>query len=326
MKLQNLRIKSLRDNTTGKTQITDFMFMYSPIEFVMYNNTNIKLKIFRFELEMDKHSKMKQAICYRLFKKHGVILSPAKLESLFESYILPDDIIKFIEEDREYFDKFEEIVEVHDDIRNAFGIYKVLRNYFEENGKYHYKKVKITEDGGQVKEIDTIDYYEPNDPDLFTIIIVDNINLLSPEKGMTKYDTIEKFSSDYMVRLRNRFGAIPVIIQQQTLGKESNESIKLDRTKASADGLADNKSTSKDCNVMFTLYSPFRNKIQTYNKYDITKLRDRYRELSIEANRDGIMCTTDLYFDGAINFFSELNKSELMTDSIYSQIAKGGYK
>ena len=46
-----------------------------------------------------------------------------------------------------------EIVEFYDDIRNSFGIYKVLRNFFESNGKYHYKKAKITEDNGEVKEI-----------------------------------------------------------------------------------------------------------------------------------------------------------------------------
>lgn len=306
---------------SGKTQITDYLFMYGAIDFILSNQTNIKLKIFRFELEMDKHSKYKQAICYRLFKKYGLILSPAKLESLFKNYVLSDDIVKFIEEDKEWFDKFEEIVEIHDDIntRNPFGIYKVLRAWFENNGTYIYKKVKITSDSGKEEEIDTIDYYKPNDPNLFTIIIVDNINLLSSEKGSSLYDTIGKFSSDYMVRVRNRWGGIPVIIQQQALSKESNDSIKLDRTKPSADGLSDNKATSKDCNLMLTIYSPFRNKIRNYNDYDITKLKDTHRELSIELNRDGIMCSTDLYFNGAINYFEELKNSNEIDYKYYEK-------
>ena len=44
------------------------------------------LKIFSFNLEMSKESKMRQVIAYRLYKKHQIRLAPRKLQSLYEDY------------------------------------------------------------------------------------------------------------------------------------------------------------------------------------------------------------------------------------------------
>jgi hypothetical protein len=58
---------------------------------------------------------------------------------------------------------------------------------------------------------------------------------------------------------------------------------------------------------MIGLFAPARYKIKSHNSYDITKLNDNYRELSIILNRKGISnATVDLYFNGACNFFREL--------------------
>lgn len=303
----------------GKTQISDFMFIYNPINFILENDTNIKLKIFDFNLEMSKEKKIKQAIVHKLFVDYGVTLSVRELDSIYNDRILPDRLVEHVEKFREWFAKFESIVTFIDDIRNGYGIYKYIRGFFEENGHYEYKKAIISEEGTP-REITTIDRYIPNDPDLFVIILIDNINLLIPEKGQTLFESIGKFSSDYMVRVRNRWFGIPVIIQQQALSKEGNDSIKIDRTEPSADGLADNKATSKDCDILLTIYSPFRNRKQTYLQYDITKLKDNYRRLAIEFDRNGQACETSLFFNGAVNYFSELPKAEEMTDEIYKQL------
>jgi len=306
----------------GKSQITDFMFMLSPVEFVLTHQTNIKVKILYFSLEMSKELKMKQAIVHRMYMKHNIRYTVRRLESLYSTDILPDDMLRLIEEDKPWFEKFESVVEFIDDIRNPFGIYKYLRSYFEQRGHYEYKKVWITEDSGEKKQIDTIDRYIPDDKDLFTIIIIDNVNLLRSEKKATLYETIEKFSSEYMIRVRNLWGGIPVIVQQQALTKESNESIKMDRLEPSADGLADYKATSKDVDIMLTLYSPFRHKIRRYLNYDITRLKDSYRRLAVEFDRNGEPCETSLYFDGAVNYFKELPPAEQMTDEVYQKIEK----
>jgi hypothetical protein len=304
----------------GKTQISDFLFVYNPIEFIRNSQTNIKIKVFDFNLEMSKGSKIRQAIVHRIFLKTGRIMTTRELDSIYADKVLPDDMLRFVEADREWFDFFLQRVEYIDDIRNGFGIYKYVRAFFEANGKYTYREIETTDDDGNRKVIKVEDRYTPNDPDLFVIIKVDNVNLLTPEKGSTLFDAIGKFSSDYMVKARNRWGAIPVVIQQQSLAKEGNESIKMGRTRATADGLADNKATSKDCNVFMGLYSPFRNSEPAYLKYDITKLKDHYRNFYIDFDRNGNACETSLYFHGAVNFFRELPKADEMTVEKYTRI------
>ena len=303
----------------GKTQIADYMFVYHPVEFIFSNETNIKLKIFDFNLEMSRESKIKQAIVHRLYMKYNIVLSTRELDSIYEDRILPDSLAKNIAEFREWFEKVESIVTYIDDIRNPYGIYKYVKGFFEQNGHYEYKTVTISEEGVS-KEIETIDRYVPNDPNLFVIILIDNINLLTPEKGQTLFDAINKFSSEYMVRIRNRWYGIPVVIQQQALSKEGNDSISIDRTEPSADGLSDNKGTSKDCSILLTIYSPFRNKKQNYLKYNIVKLKDNYRRLAIDFDRNGQSCETSLYFNGAVNYFKELPKADQMTEEIYNNI------
>lgn len=304
----------------GKTQIADYVFVYNPINFIQSKETNIKVKVFDFNLEMSKESKIRQAIVHRIYLKLGKIFTTRQLDSIYQDSILPDDILRFIESDSKWYEFFLDKVTYIDDIRNGTGIYKYVRNFFEANGHYKYKQVTFTNDDGTTEEKSLIDSYVANDPDLFVIIKVDNVNLLLPERGGTLFDAIGNLSSNYMVKARNRWGAIPVMIQQQTLAKEGNESIKMGRTRATADGLADNKSTSKDCNVFMGLYSPYRNSEATYLKYDITKLKDHYRNFYIEFDRSGNSCETSLYFHGAVNYFAEMPRVEDLPSNFYSDV------
>lgn len=315
---------------SGKTQVADDLFLYNPIEFIKNNNTNIDVKIFYFSLEMSKEAKIRQAICRRLYIKKGIKLSPRRIQSMFTDYILPDDILEFIKEDEEYFNFLEEKVEFIDRIRNPFGMFKVIRDFYHANGVYISKSGEeipmelINQNSEEVNK--TIAYYKPNNPDLFVFVIVDHISLITEEKvdgvKQTLYDAIKKLSNDYLLDIRDRWKGIPVVIQQQNLDKEGNESMKMGTTEPSASGLADFKGTGKDCNVLFTIYSPMRNKIREYNGYDITILRDNYRRLAIEFDRNGSSCETNLFFDGAVNYFKELPKPDKM-QPIYAKIKKG---
>ena len=79
------------------------------------------------------------------------------------------------------------------------------------------------------------------------MIIIDHVGLISTEKNydtnlpMTLHEAMGKLSSDYLVKLRNRFKYIPVVIQQQASAQESIENKKFNRLKPTLDGLAGNK-------------------------------------------------------------------------------------
>lgn len=254
------------------------MFLYNTIQQVIDNNLDIKLKIFYFSLEMSKEEKMLSAFSNILYIKEGIRLSPTQLKSTKADNILPQEVLEVIEKYKEYFNKIEEIVEFIDDVRNPYGMYNLVRKYALANGKVHYRTITI--DG---KAIEVEDYYEPNNPEEYVIVMIDHIGLISPEKNydtgipMTLHESIGKLSSDYLIKLRNRFKYIPVVIQQQAAAQESIENKKYNKLKPTLDGLAGNKETQRDSNVILGLFSPFRHEIPEYLGYDVTFFRDKQK-------------------------------------------------
>lgn len=191
----------------GKTQLADFLYMYEPIEWLEANpQANIKLKIFYFSLEISKEAKIRSAITHKLFKDYGIIISPQKLLSVFNKYILSDHIKEIIESPgfTNWFDKFESVVEVIDNIRNPYGIYNYVRNFAEQNGTYTSKIIHWVDAEGQTSDRTVRDTYVPDDPNLFVIIILDHISLLQTEKNQSLHQAIGAYSSEYCLHMREK--------------------------------------------------------------------------------------------------------------------------
>ena len=105
----------------GKSMITNALFILNALDFIQNKQTNLDVKIFSFNLEMSKESLMRQIISNRLFRKHGIRLNPRQLQSLYEDYILDDKILRFIDEDQEWFEFFSSKVMFIDEIKNPTG-------------------------------------------------------------------------------------------------------------------------------------------------------------------------------------------------------------
>lgn len=303
--------------------------MYNPYNFVKATKANIKLKIFYFSLEMSREEKLRQAISNKLYidSSMNTRITPTQLRSIGQNDILNEEILKQVEGLDQYFDEFEKTVTFIDDVRNPFGIYRYMREYARKNGKQHRKKLnfenKNTDGSKNVEEVEVDDYYEPNDPDEYVIVIVDHARLIHPESGQTLRDAISKLSSDYFVTMRNKWGYIPVLIQQQAAGQEDIEHAKFDKLRPTLDGLGDCKTTQQDANLILGLYSPFRHQVSSYQKYNIQKFRDHIRFLEILGGREGgAGMISPLYFDGAVNYFRELPQpeDEVTLQKIYKRI------
>lgn len=251
-----------------------------------------------------------------LYIKEGLRISPTDLKSVNSNRVLSKEILDILKKYKPYFDKIQEVVEFVDDIRHGFGMYNLVRDYAMANGVIHKRKIEID---NKITEVE--DYYEPNDPEEYVMVIIDHISLISSEKRngvqLNLHESISALSSDYLLKLRNRFNYIPVVIQQQSAAQESVENKKANKLKPSLDGLADNKLTARDANLILGLFSPFRHEISDYLGYDITFFKDNIRFLEVLGGREGgggTICP--LYFDGAVNYFKELplpnNKDEIL--------------
>jgi hypothetical protein len=290
----------------GKSQITNWLFVFNPIRQIIDEGLDIKLKIFYFSLEMTSGELMRSIFSNILYLKEGVRISPKELRSTKKGSEVSPEILKLITQYKPYFDKIEELVTFIDDIRHPTGINAVMESYAKETGTTYYKDISING-----KTHSTFDYYVPNNPDEYVMCIIDHISLITPEKQQGKQlslrESIGLLSSNYLVKLRNRYNYTPVVIQQQAASVESVEHSKARQNKPTLDGLGDNKTTQRDFNLILGLYSPFRYEVPKYYGYDITYFRDNIRFLEILGGREGGAGTVcPLYFDGAVNYFREL--------------------
>ena len=74
---------------------------------------------------------------------------------------------------------------------------------------------------------------------------------------------------------------------------------------------------------MIGLFGPHRYGFETYKNYNLKRLQDNYRELSILLNRNGISnAALPLYFNGASNYFKELPKAADISENDYAMVEK----
>lgn len=313
----------------GKTQITDYLFMYEPLDWLLkHPNSDIDLKIFYFSLEMSVQAKIRAAISHNLLRQYGTSISPQKLISVYEDYIYGGNVKKTVESEEflKWLDFFDQKVEFHDNIRNPYGIFNTVQSFAERNGTYTYKYIDWRNDDGNYETKRVRDTYIPNNPNLFVIIIVDHISLLQTEKGQSLHQSIGNFSSQYCLQMRDMWGYIPVVVQQQSAASSSiNQSFSkkqaLELVKPDPEGLADNKYTARDCDLMLSLFNPVRYDISDYKGWNLDRMGDFHRELKINLNRNGISnAASQLYFNGASSYFSELPMSP--SEDLYREIER----
>lgn len=296
----------------GKSKFADKVFLYDPFFYFREHPEQGSVKVLYFTREMSKEDKMTEFYSHLLYKvsKGKIRISPVDLKSTRADKPVPQEVLDMLESEecQATIREFEETVTYIDDIGNPTGVNKYCRAWAEAHGHYTYVKGHRKNDvTGVMEEVDIIDQYIPDDPEQIVIIIYDNASNIIEESGLGKMGSIEKLSK-YFVTLRNTLGMSPVLIQHQAQAQEGVDNVKMNMMKPSASGLADCKSTIRDVNTAFGLYSPFKFGVHNYEGYDIEKFRNNIRFMEVIDDRDngagGMICP--LYFDGAVSVFEEL--------------------
>lgn len=313
---------------SAKTQVTNYLFVYTPILYAYEHPEQLRVKIFYFPLEETPENITLRFMSYLLYTLSGkqIRISPMDLKSTNSDKILDKEVLNILKSN-----EYQKILKFYEDNvlfiseRNPTGLYKTIKDYAEKNGTIHRKKVKITnKETGDTKEVETFDYYEPADKKEYVIVITDHVSLLNQERGMNLRETINKYS-EYMMIIRNNYHYIPVCVQQQSTETTNLEAFKNNKIRPTLAGLSDSKYTSKDCSIMFGITNPFAFELPEYLGYDISKLKGHARFLEIVLNREGESNDiTPLYFDGATNYFAELPppKDLVSMQKVYDLIAK----
>ncbi len=312
----------------GKSKLARALFIHNPYQYIKNNpDSGVKLTVKYFSLEESKKKIILSEISKYLHSEYGLSISIKQLQSRGRFNTINSEVLEKVAEAETYIDEFLETVEIIDSIRNPTGIYKHVRDYAMKVGNYYDSNNKpfTDEEKRQVtlgigEAYKKISYYKKDHPKHYVIVIVDHISLLDTETDdglrLNQWQTMGKWSSDYCLRLRDKFGFIIVNVQQQASAKEQVEYNYKGKTieeklEPSLDGLGDNKTTQRDANIVLGLFAPNRYNIEEHNGYNVGTLRDRYRSMSILKDRDGVdNKKLPLFFDGAVDFFKELPKAD----------------
>lgn len=201
----------------GKTQVSNYLVLYSSIIYAYTHPEQVRVKFLYFPLEESKDIIILRFISYVLYVKYRIRISPLELNSTDMDKPLPSHVLQIIEspEMQSIIDFFESCVEFYEGANNSVSISITVDNYAKKHGKIiESDETFYDEDSGEWKHY--VDHYEPDDPDEYVFVYLDHINLISPtRKEGTMLNAITNVSKS-MVRFKNRYKYIAVVLQQQT--------------------------------------------------------------------------------------------------------------
>jgi replicative DNA helicase len=290
------------ETSAGKTAFVDNCFLYNPYDFVTKEETKLKFKVIYYSFEIEKSIKLTKAICRKIYLDHGLLLDVNYILSRGKKSISQDHY-NLVMQYSDYINKMEDVLEIIDKPENPTGIWNHLLEYSKTVGTWD--------------NIQTLSNYTPNDPNLYTIIIIDHIGLIKGERGFTKKENIDKLS-EYMILLRNKCNFTPVLISQFNRSLSSADRFKIERVTPQLSDFKDSGNPQEDANVVLSLFSPQRYNIPEYRGYNIEMLGNRFRGLSVLKNRDGEAdVNIGLKFIGEVGNFTEYPKADEMKVNDY---------
>lgn len=232
----------------GKSQFVSYTMIYSSLLYAYYHpEKEIDITFLYFALEETPERVMERFMSYLLYTlSRGAIRVPPKgLRSVKEA--VPQEVLDTLETEEysKIINFFEEHI-IFSTESNPTGIMKFCRKYAEENGETFYETYKTKNEFLQEVEEKKFLRYELSNPNKYIIPIIDTINFIDSERGMSLKQSIDKMSEYCAKIMRNRYHMSPVVIQQQAFESEGNDAIKLGKIRPSVAGLGDSKYVSRD--------------------------------------------------------------------------------
>lgn len=311
---------------SGKSQITNYLFLYTPILYAYYHPERLRVQIFYFPLEETPEKITMRFMCHLLYILSGkkIRIDSMELQSINKEKMVSKDILDLLNSI-----DYKSILQFYEDHvhfiteRNPTAAWKVVNRYAEEAGTIHRKTVTIeNKETGIKQEKEVFDYYEPKDPDEYVIIIWDHQSLTSVERNKNLKESIDKLSEYFMI-FRNHYNYIPVMVAQQNIETIGLDAFKANKIRPTLAGIADSKNVGKDCSMMLGITNPYAFEVPEYLRYDIKQLKGYARFLEVVLSREGESNgVLAMYFDGATNFFSPLPPSNdlISLQKIYNHI------
>ena len=290
----------------GKSAFTNDAFLFSPYDELMLENPQqLVVNWLLFSFEIDALSIIHKGIARRLYLEHGIITDTKYLLSRGKNR-LSTEIYELGVQCRDYFESLEDRLTIFEVPENPTGIKIYLEEYFEARGTSHFK-----ESYNGTRKYRHFDHYVPNNPQEYTIAIIDHIALTKGEKDAhTTKEAIDKLSQ-VLVGARNKYGLTPVVVQQLNFDAGSSDRFKQKRITPLISDFGDSKYTTRDANYIMALFSPWEYELLEYEGYNTGLMKDRIRRLEVLRSREsGGNKIIYLNFCGENGIFREMDLPE----------------
>jgi hypothetical protein len=327
----------------GKTTFSDYVFVLAPYLQALARGTLENLQWIYYSYEIDRISKEFKFAAFFMFHDYGIheFTYKDKKYPISQDYLMGkmlhlnsdgtleqikvedkhEEILKTIYHERiiplfgEYDETGKQIktgkIVFIEDPENPTGLYKSLLRYASTKGNFIKENYQGVDETGKTVMKERVRGYTPNNPDLYTIIIVDHIRKFGDERGFTMKQKIDKWL-EYSTWIRNMCGFTFVNIIHMNRGLANIERIKYagEFIYPTGDDIKDSGNISEETTVLLTLFNPQDEKygLKKHFGMDISNLPN-YRSIHVADSRYTecpLHIQTNMY--GGINYFEQIKK------------------
>lgn len=265
----------------GKSTLVDYGFFVQPYLYALEHNLNVEW--IYFSLEIDRISKEFDVATHFLFTDHKIerikLPEGVLVDGKSEILLSPDYLRGRVMDDNGKVVKFDEdikplLIKVYNERiiplfgkynsdgicvqkgivtfitqkDNPTGVWKYLKAHASRNGKYIY-------DGDP--KFPRIIGFKPTDPDKYTIVILDHLRKLIPERNWQMKQTVDKML-EYQVELRNLLGYtfVDIIHLNRDMGSQERIRYVKDLLYPTSDDIKDTGNAAEDADYVFTMMNP----------------------------------------------------------------------
>lgn len=288
---------------TGKTAFVDSAYVFHPYDYIKTNDSFYKLEIIYYSLEIQPTVKLAKFVARKVWEDHGILTNVNEIFSKGKFKVSPE-ILDIISDYQDYFDELQEDTLFFRSSLSPDYLYKDLMGYAEKRGTFYRDKNGI------------IINYIPDNPHLITLVIVDHIGLITPNKAdKNKKDAIDR-ASKTLVFFRNMCRFSPVVVSQFNRSIEQMDRKENNAQEPQLSDFKDTGATQEDANTVIALFHPFKYGMERHRGYPVIKLKRNYRSAHLLKNRDGQAdLAVGLHFMGEVGKFKELPKAKELMDN-----------
>lgn len=303
---------------SGKSAYLHSAYILNPYDSIKKSNPqNIKFKVILFSMERSKIYILSKWLSRKIFVDQGILIPVQKMLGWWTEKLTKDehDLILMY---KSYINELLETVDIIEGPQNPTGIYKYVKKYAEENGKFE-----------QIDEYTK--KYIPNHPNEIVIVAEDHIGLTKLEKGQsTKKEAIDKLS-EYNQWMRDVLGYSPIPVSQLNRNMSNPMYKKLDSFEPTIDDIKESGAPGEAADIVLSLFDPKR-----FGTTDLAYNVDKFIDSATGANyfrsikllkssysEDSIRI--GMSFMGSTGIFKELPKKQYMDSFDYEDLFNGTY-